>query len=759
MIDFIQEKRKILISLFLTIGMLAGAADLIIFLQRPQTYLSEAASSEVIFKNSFEEILPTNEDGVFLSESAMVIVELNPKIVPQFYKIGETPLDIERAELKPYANPPIKFDYKFKTVNNNTSTLFVEFSYPDKTVKKIISLVRISSSSLSDVSSENYTEFLSPMGNYKLSFDQSQWSSAIETDEVFGSRVIFNLNKEYGLARLDIIEGETDKDIDSLKNEITQKSSSPPVKEEAIEFNGKPSYLITYKKRILDKDVYYFQQIVKDADNFFVFEKRAPELGYNKFFLDNLLQKFVFKSSDQQQVKGASNSPASLSTVQLVDLVRPSVTNIIYVYCLEIANLQPQLSGLTKPSYNFCASGKGSGFIINEEGIIATNGHVAKVYPEEGLVTNLLSESNKAFATDLIRGVYLSKGESPTQTQIEDFYQESNLNPQYLDIFLTEIFRMIKDKIIAVNTANEKYYINVGNEPMKIDYQKLNQGDYDNATTPSSTTYTATLLDFNYPNRYSYEAIVNKNYRRGADVALLKIDSSSKNLFPALKLGNIEGLREGSDIIVVGYPTLVEGEEDPRASVSYKSSTKPTITSGIVSSIKEDLTGKTVIQTDASIDHGNSGGPAFNSKGEVIGIATFMEESTSGNFNFLRDVTELKELMEKNNIENRLDKASNLWREGLASFRNKQFNQAIRYFKELESLSPSHPTSLEFINLSNEAIAKGQSLEGLTGFIKSQQASNVLLIAFGSISLTSFMSAGFLTILPIFARRQTEVPL
>ena len=589
-------------------------------------------------------------------------------------------------------------------------------------------------------------EFISPKSYYKLSYDQRQWT-VIKSD----SGVTFNLNKEYGSARLDIIESESEKNLESLKDEIISGSPSVPVTIETAEFSGKPSYTLTYKEQILGVDTYYYKRIVKNENKFFIFEERVPELGYDQSFIDNLLKDVSFVNIQTDEVKGVSDSSTDLTTVQLVDLIMPSITNILYVYCLEINNLQPALSGLLKPQYSFCASGKGSGFIINEQGIIATNGHVAKIYPEEALATNLLYEGNKNFSTDLIRGIYLSKKQNPTQNQIEDFYKEVNLNPQYLDRFLTEIFRLIGDNVISVSTTNEKYYVNVGGEPVKIDYQKMNQGDYANAIIPSSTTYTAKFLDFNYPNKYSYDAIVNKNYKRGADVALLQIDNSSNNLFPALSIGNIENLREGSEIVVAGYPTLVEGEEDPRASISYKTSTKPTITRGIISAIKEDLSGKTVIQTDASIDHGNSGGPAFNSLGEIIGIATFAVESKTGNFNFLRESGELKELMLKNNIDNKLGELTGLWREGLNSFRNRLFGQALKHFKKVETLSPSHPTVKEFIDLSENAIAKGESLEGLTGIIRGE-GSNVLLVLFGGISLINFMLAGFLGILPVFIR-------
>lgn len=742
---FVKEKHKILASVFLTLGMLSSMFVVIIFLQRPQAYLSEAASNEVIFKNSLGEILPTNESGLIISQSSEVIVELNPKETPQYYKIAEDLSELDQTQLKPYENPPITFAYKFQNVQNNLLTLFVEFLYPGGASQKIVSSAQI------DHSQGYIFDFVSPNGQYKLLYDQRQW-----TVSKLGPRVIFTLNKEYGAARLDIIEGESEKSLESLKNEIISGSPSAPVTIEAAEFNGKPSYILTYKEQILGVDTYYYHRIVKNENKFFIFEERVPKLTYNQSFVDNLLQNISFISSGDKEVKGISNSSTDLTTVQLVDLIRPSVTNIVYVYCVEIINLQPQLSGFLRPQYNFCASAKGSGFIISEDGVVATNGHVTKIYPEEGLVTNLLYEGNKVFSTDLIRGVYVSKGQSPTQNQIEDFYREMNVNPQYLDGFLTEIFRLIGNKVISVSTNNEKYYVNVGSEPVRIDYQKLHQGDYASAIIPSSTTYTAKFLDFNYPNKYSYDAIVNKNYQRGADVALLKIDNASNNVFPALELGDIEKLREGSEIMVAGYPTLVEGEDDPRAAISYKTSTKPTITRGIISSIKEDLSGKVVLQTDASIDHGNSGGPAFNSKAQVIGIATFAVESKTGNFNFLREIGELKELMVKNNIDNNLGEITGFWREGLNSFRKQRFGQALKYFKEVETVNPSHPTVKEFIERSENAIAKGESLEGIAGFLKGE-GSNILLIVFGSISIVSFMLAGFLMILPLFIKENSFI--
>lgn len=593
---------------------------------------------------------------------------------------------------------------------------------------------------------QNIAEFTSPKNFYKLPYNKRYW-----TVGNFGQRVVFNLNKEYGSARLDIIEGESTKDLDNLKDEIVKNSLLPPAKIDSIQFKGKPSYLISYKENIIGEDIFYDQLLFKENNQYFILEKRVPKFSLNQSLLDNLLQSISFVSSNSQ-IKGVSNPFPDLTTVELVDLVRPSVISIVNVYCLQIVNLAPSISGFSKPQYNFCGLTKGSGFIVTESGVVATNGHVVKIYPEESLMTNLLNGGNKDFTADLIRGLYLSKGQLLTQSQIEDFYQQTNANPHYLDRYLSEILRLVEKKILALNISEEKYYVNVGDAPIRIDHQKMGSGDYINAVIPSQTTYTAKLLDFDFPNRYSFNAVINKIYQQGSDVALLQITNSSNNLFPALELGNTHFLKEGSDLIIAGYPILVEGADVPYSSISYKTSTKPTFTRGIVSAVKQDPSNKKIFQTDASIDHGNSGGPAFNLSAEVIGIASFQTDSQSGNFNFLRDVEDLKELMSKNSINNQLDEVSMNWREGLAEFRDQHFSRAIKYFKKVEKLNPTHPSVKEFIRLSEEAITRGENLEGLRGYIGNRQAQDIMLVVFGAISIVSFMSAGFLTALPLFER-------
>ena len=104
------------------------------------------------------------------------------------------------------------------------------------------------------------------------------------------------------------------------------------------------------------------------------------------------------------------------------------------------------------------------------------------------------------------------------------------------------------------------------------------------------------------------------------DVAVIKVDAPKSELHP-LQFADSNGVKVGDGVVAIGSPFGLEG----------------TVTTGIVSALNRTIdapnnfTISGAIQTDAAINHGNSGGPLLDSAGHVIGINSQIESDSGGN--------------------------------------------------------------------------------------------------------------------------------
>jgi len=118
----------------------------------------------------------------------------------------------------------------------------------------------------------------------------------------------------------------------------------------------------------------------------------------------------------------------------------------------------------------------------------------------------------------------------------------------------------------------------------------------------------------------------------GNDLALLKVNASSLVAATFAKPGSV---RVGDQVVAIGYALALDGG--------------PSVTTGIVSALKRTIFTESgalnsLIQTDAAISSGNSGGPLANMRGEVIGINTAVARgdgnSSANNIGFAISVDE-----------------------------------------------------------------------------------------------------------------------
>jgi S1-C subfamily serine protease len=104
------------------------------------------------------------------------------------------------------------------------------------------------------------------------------------------------------------------------------------------------------------------------------------------------------------------------------------------------------------------------------------------------------------------------------------------------------------------------------------------------------------------------------------DIAMLQVKAPSRALTP-LQLGNSDDVHVGDAVVAIGNPFGLER----------------TVTAGIVSALQRVIQAPNaysidhVIQTDAPINRGNSGGPLLDAQGKVIGVNSQIQSETGGN--------------------------------------------------------------------------------------------------------------------------------
>ena len=135
---------------------------------------------------------------------------------------------------------------------------------------------------------------------------------------------------------------------------------------------------------------------------------------------------------------------------------------------------------------------------------------------------------------------------------------------------------------------------NRGGAYVVTNYHVIEGSNLVNVRVNDATTYSATVLGYD-----AYQ-----------DLAVLEICCGS---FRPLEFSASTDVKAGTEVIAIGYPLDISGAA--------------TVTRGIISAVRYNSSYRSwIIQTDAPINFGNSGGPLLLATGEVIGLNTFIYE-------------------------------------------------------------------------------------------------------------------------------------
>lgn len=184
-----------------------------------------------------------------------------------------------------------------------------------------------------------------------------------------------------------------------------------------------------------------------------------------------------------------------------------------------------------------------------------------------------------------------------------------------------------------------------GDHPQYIvtNYHVISDFVEDGAGTGKSQLYVFYDLE-------DYEEVYVQEYDQIKDLAILRLAKATDKRIP-LRLAEVSQDSIGTEVYAIGFPSVAEYA----ASVSSFGVNDTTVTNGTVGRlITQEGTGRRVIQTNASMQPGNSGGPLVDKKGNVIGVNTFILQSDDGQkvegINYAVSIEELIPMLNNNEV-------------------------------------------------------------------------------------------------------------
>jgi S1-C subfamily serine protease len=326
-----------------------------------------------------------------------------------------------------------------------------------------------------------------------------------------------------------------------------------------------------------------------------------------------------------------SNLRAKPATVLIISEVGAEVT----------LNCGSGVQSVTPPSFKET----GTGWFIDPTGWVITNGHVVQpAYETPRWLINQTAQRAVASAClgPALKAAGMTPGERP---DVEDAMKR-----KLLDKVLPTVKVTINPQISVVLSSGKR---------LKAEVKK-----------------------------YSPPASTEPGAPSARDLALLKVPDGN---YPSLPLADSTPVQIGDPIRIFGFPGVVLSHELLNESASIDAS----VTTGAISGLKQDKANHPFIQTDASAAWGNSGGPAINAKGELIGVLTFVslapgaEGSIVQGFNFAIPARTVRNFVADTPVKiNQEGEFNKIWYAGLRAFFTEDWGGAKRKFEQADKIQP-----------------------------------------------------------------------
>lgn len=318
---------------------------------------------------------------------------------------------------------------------------------------------------------------------------------------------------------------------------------------------------------------------------------------------------------------------------------------------------------------------RGSGFIVSQDGYIITNAHVVSdVYYKRYIAQQLVA---LRFAAAVRSAKELAQIDATLKNKGIDVVDAT----QFGEELAITLGGKLAEKI-ALAASSTISVLNPSSAENKLS-AFIDKG------------FLAKIVDVN-----------DDSFKDQKDVSILKIDEAN---LPTMDLDASQTISIGNKVYIYGFPSAGQ--------FNTKDVLEPTFTEGTISGFKDSKTKEfRVIQTDAKVSVGSSGGPLLNDKGDAVGVLTFATEAnTVGDaFAFAIPISLAQDMLERKHITIKESDFARSFKNGILYTQNSRCKKAMENFDVAKNINKNFSVTKNiqpYLDTCAALISSGKSID------------------------------------------------